>query len=118
MDINPLHLRLESKTLKKEDLLKLEGFKEKKATNLLAAIEASKKQPLERLLTGLGIRGVGESVARDLAQNFADLDALRAATQADLETIEGIGPNIAEAIVDWFLVAAISKCLKSYIVPV
>ncbi len=90
-------------TLTKEDLLKLEGFKEKKAENLLNAIAASKKQPLHRLLTGLGIRGVGEAMAADLAKHYSNLDALRAADQAELETIEGIGPNIAEAIVDWFL---------------
>lgn len=90
-------------TLKKEALLKLEGFKEKKADNLLSAIAASKEQTLARLLTGLGIRGVGESVATDLTNYFSDLDALRAATQEDLENIEGIGPNIAAAIVDWFL---------------
>lgn len=90
-------------TLEREKLLELEGFKEKKADNLLKAIEASKEQPLARLLTGLGIRGVGETMAADLAKHFADLDALAAATQEDLEAIEGIGPNIAAAIVDWFL---------------
>ena len=90
-------------TLRKKDLLALEGFKEKKATNLLDAIRASANQPLNRLIIGLGIRGVGESVARDLALHFADLDALRAASQSDLEAIEGIGPNIAAAIVDWRL---------------
>ncbi len=90
-------------TLEREKLLALEGFKEKKADNLLSAIAASKEQPLARLLTGLGIRGVGETMAADLTAHFADLDALAAATQADLESIEGIGPNIAAAIVDWFL---------------
>ncbi|MCP4139500.1 MAG: NAD-dependent DNA ligase LigA [Chloroflexi bacterium] len=90
-------------TLEREKLLELEGFKEKKADNLLNAIAVSKIQTLARLLTGLGIRGVGESVAADLTNNFADLDALRAATQDNLEAIEGIGPNIATAIVDWFL---------------
>jgi DNA ligase (NAD+) len=90
-------------TLEREKLLALEGFKEKKADNLLTAIAASKEQSLARLLTGLGIRGVGESVAADLTNHFSDLDALRAATQDDLENIEGIGPNIAAAIVDWFL---------------
>ena len=90
-------------SLSKDDLLALEGFKEKKANNLLDAIRASANQPLNRLIIGLGIRGVGESVARDLTLHFADLDALRAATQEDLESIEGIGPNIAAAIVDWHL---------------
>ena len=90
-------------TLRKDDLLALEGFKEKKADNLLTGISVSANQPLNRLIIGLGIRGVGESVAADLAQYYVDLDALRATTQADLEVIEGIGPNIAAAIVDWFL---------------
>ena len=90
-------------TLEKDDLLALEGFKDKKADNLLSAIAASKEQSLARLLTGLGIRGVGETMAADLTNHFADLDALAAATQNDLENIEGIGPNIAAAIVDWFL---------------
>ncbi len=90
-------------TLQREKLLELEGFKEKKADNLLNAIAESKEQSLARLLTGLGIRGVGETMAADLTNHFADLDALAAATQADLENIEGIGPNIAAALVDWFL---------------
>ena len=90
-------------TLEKDALLALEGFKDKKADNLLTAIVASKAQPLNRLITGLGIRGVGETMAADLTNHFADLDALAAATQDDLEAIEGIGPNIAAALVDWFL---------------
>ncbi len=90
-------------TLERDDLLALEGFKDKKADNLLNAIAASKEQSLARLLTGLGIRGVGETMAADLTNHFADLDALAAATQEDLKNIEGIGPNIAAALVDWFL---------------
>jgi len=90
-------------TLEKDALLVLEGFKDKKADNLLTAIAASKEQPLNRLITGLGIRGVGETMAADLTNHFSDLDALAAATQEDLENIEGIGPNIAAALVDWFL---------------
>lgn len=89
-------------TLQKDDLLQLEGFAEKKAENLLSAIEASKEQPLSRLLAALGIRGVGEVVAADLARRYNDLEALSQATAAELEAIPGIGPNIAQAIVDWF----------------
>jgi DNA ligase (NAD+) len=89
-------------TLEKEKLLALEGFAEKKADNLLAAIEASRAQPLARLINALGIRGVGEVMAADLARAFANLDALCAATLDDLQAIEGVGPNIAAAIVDWF----------------
>ncbi len=88
--------------LKKEDLLQLEGFAEKKAENLLRAIEASKNRPLERLITALGIRGVGEVVAQLLAEHYPDLDALSRATVEELQQIEGIGPVVAENIVAWF----------------
>jgi len=89
-------------TLKREDLLELEGFADKKADNLLAAIAESKKQPLPRLLTALGVRGVGEVSAGDLSHQFPSLDLLAKATADDLQMVEGIGPNIAAGIVDWF----------------
>ncbi|HAF47649.1 MAG TPA: DNA ligase (NAD(+)) LigA, partial [Anaerolineaceae bacterium] len=89
-------------TLEKSDLLKLEGFGEKKADNLLAAIQESKSQPLYRLITGLGIRGVGEVAAQDLADRYKDLDELRKANKAEIENLEGFGPNIAESIIEWF----------------
>ena len=89
-------------TLHRGDLLKLEGFAGKKADNLLSSIEVSRSQPLSRLVSALGIRGVGEVVAADLARYFPDLEALYRASIDDLQSIEGIGPNIAEAIVDWF----------------
>ncbi len=88
--------------LTEEQLLTLEGFAEKKAEKLLAAIEASKQQPLARLIGALGIRGVGETVAADFAQRFGNLDRLAKADQSELEQLEGIGPNIAAAVVDWF----------------
>ncbi|MCJ7717340.1 MAG: NAD-dependent DNA ligase LigA [Anaerolineales bacterium] len=88
--------------LQKADLLKLEGFKEKKADNLLEAIERSKDQSLDRLLTALGIRGVGEVVSGTLTGHFRNLHELNQASIDDLENIPGIGPNIAQAIIDWF----------------
>lgn len=88
--------------LTKEDLLKLEGFGEKSASNLLAAIEASKKRPLQRLITALGIRGVGSVVAGILAQHFRSIDRLAAASAEELQQLEGIGPHTAAAIVDYF----------------
>ncbi len=88
--------------LSKDDLLKLEAFADKKAENLLASIAASKERSLARLINGLGIRGVGETVAGLLAERFADLDALADASREELEAIEGIGPEIATAVVDWF----------------
>lgn len=89
-------------TLTLDDLLPLEGFALKKAENLLASIEASKNRPLARLIAALGIRGVGEVMAGELAQRYSDLDQLAAVSMEELEQIEGVGPNIAEAIVDWF----------------
>ena len=89
-------------TLRKEDLLQLEGFAEKKADNLLESIAVSRTQSLARLITALGIRGVGEVVANELGARYSDLDALGRAGSDELQTIEGIGPNIAQAVVDWF----------------
>lgn len=89
-------------TLKKEQLLALEGFAEKKAENLLDSLERAKEQSLGRLITGLGIRGVGSVMAYDLARHYPDLEALSRATADELQEIGGVGPNIAEAIVDWF----------------
>jgi DNA ligase (NAD+) len=88
--------------LSREQLLAMEGFAEKKADNLLASIEASKSQPLGRLINALGIRGVGAVMANDLTRYFPDLGALAAVTMEDLRTIEGVGPNTAQALVDWF----------------
>ncbi len=88
--------------LTREQLLSLEGFAEKKADNLLAAIEASKRQPFERVLTGLGIRYVGSTVAGLIVAAFPTIEALQQADQSDLEAVEGVGPRIAESIVAWF----------------
>ena len=88
--------------LRKKDLLTLEGFADKKAKNLIENIDASRSRDLWRLLAALGIRGVGEVAANDLARKFQSLDNLAAATISDLEAMEGIGPNIAESIVEWF----------------
>jgi DNA ligase (NAD+) len=88
--------------LTEEQLLTLEGFAGKKAQNLIAAIAASKQQTLPRLLTGIGIHGVGEVMAADLAREFGNLDALEQATEERLQEISGVGPNTAEAIRDWF----------------
>jgi len=99
-------------TLTKEQLLALEGFKDKKADNLLTSIENSKQQSLARFVSALGIRGVGEVMARDLSQTYPDVDALSKAKVDDLTQIEGVGPNIAESIVDWFARPANQMVLK------
>lgn len=90
--------------LNKGELLTLEKFAEKKAQNLLDAIEASKRQPLYRLLIGLGIRHVGDVAARALADHFGSIDALMLAakeTPAEFENIDGVGPTIAQSIAEW-----------------
>ena len=99
-------------TLKKDQLLELEGFAEKKAENLLGSIEQAKGQSLNRLIAALGIHGVGEVMAGDLARTYGNLSALSKTTADELQQIEGVGPNIAESIVDWFARPANQKLLK------
>jgi len=84
-------------------LLTLDRMGEKRAGNLLAGIEASKKVPFERVLFGLGIRHVGETVAKRLARHFGSLEALTEATQEALLELDVVGPVIAEAVVDWLV---------------
>jgi DNA ligase (NAD+) len=89
-------------TLTLEQLTGLERFADKSAENLLEAIEASKKQPLSRLLFGLGIRHVGQTAAQLLAKHFGTMDALAEATADDILAIRGIGEGIAQAAVAFF----------------
>lgn len=88
--------------LRAEHFAGLEGFGPKRIANLLEAIEQSKQRPLDRLIVGLGIRYVGSVAAQALANHFGSLDALMAASQEELEAIEGIGPVAAASIVDFF----------------
>jgi len=99
-------------TLKKDQLRELEGFAEKKAENLLGSLNQAKAQSLNRLLAALGIHGVGEVMAGDLSRTFGDLSALSKASAEELQQIEGVGPNIAESIVDWFSQPSNQKLLK------
>ena len=85
-----------------EQLLSLERMGEKSASNLLHAIEGSKRRPLDRLLNGLGIPHVGQHVADVLAANYASLEDIQRASAEELSQIEGIGPVIAEAIAVFF----------------
>ncbi len=97
-----IHTLADLYTLTLPDLLDLEGFAEKRAQNLLAAIEASKHRTLTRLLFGLGIRHVGKTTAELLVAHFDSLEALAAADEETLENIEGIGGTTAKSVVDWF----------------
>jgi len=88
--------------LTKEQVLSLEGFAEKSATQLLSAIERSKTPSLERFLFGLGIHHVGSHVAKILAKEFGSLEKVNKATEATLLDIHEIGPEIARSVVTFF----------------
>jgi DNA ligase (NAD+) len=88
--------------LNREQLLQLEGFGQKRVDNLLAGIEASKKCPFERFLTGLGIRYVGSTMAGIVAEALPSIDLISQASEKDLLEIEGVGPRIAESVAAWF----------------
>jgi len=81
--------------LTRKDLAQLPNFKDKSIENLLASLEQSKSQPFERLLFALGIRHVGERIAGLIVDHFGDIDSLTKASEEDLASIEGIGPEIA-----------------------
>jgi DNA ligase (NAD+) len=107
--------------LKRADILEAVTKKERKtekeppgkiADNLLASIETSKSRPLGRLITALGIRGVGEVSANDLARTFPDLDAISKAGAEQLQEIDGIGPSVAESVADWFSLPFNKQVLK------
>jgi DNA ligase (NAD+) len=85
-----------------DDLAGLEGFKDRSIANLLAAIRASRSQPLHRLLVGLSIRHVGWTVAELLARHFRTLDRLAAAGEEELLEVDGIGSTIASSVHTWF----------------
>jgi DNA ligase (NAD+) len=95
-----------------DQLLELEGFAQKSAQQLVAAIEASKAQPLSRLLFGLGIRHVGATAAELLARHFGDLPAISEASADDILAIRGIGETIAVAVTAFFDDASARKLVK------
>jgi DNA ligase (NAD+) len=88
--------------LRKEQLLELDGFQEKSASNVIAAIEGSKEIPFRRVLFGLNIPDVGWVTAQNLVRHFGDVDRLAAASQEEIMECEGIGPDRAESIAEWF----------------
>lgn len=84
------------------DLDGMPGFQQKRIDKLVAAIADAKSRPVWRVLTALGIRGVGEVVAQNLIEHFGSLDALEKATAEDFAGITGIGPILAESVIEWF----------------
>ena len=89
-------------SLRAEQLEGLEGYKRKRIDNLIGAIEDAKARPVARCLTALGIRGVGGVVAETLVDHFSSIDAIGAADVEALEAVDGIGPILAQSVVDWF----------------
>ena len=88
--------------LEKKDLLELDGFAEKSADNLVKAIEASKKAPLDRFIYGLGIGNVGQHVAQVLASHFGSLARIMDAEEEELLAVHEIGEEVARSVVDYF----------------
>ncbi|GAB1346650.1 NAD-dependent DNA ligase LigA [Cloacibacterium normanense] len=88
-------------TLRKEQLLPLERMAEKSAQNIIDGVEKSKQIPYEKVLYGIGIKHVGETVAKKLAKNFPSIDDLKNATEEELCQVEDIGSKIAESIVSY-----------------
>jgi DNA ligase (NAD+) len=88
--------------LEKKDLLELDGFAEKSAENLVNAIEASKRAPLDRFLFGLGIANVGQHVALVLASHFGSLAGVMQAKEDELLSVHEIGEEVARSVVDYF----------------
>lgn len=88
--------------LKKEDLLSLDRFGEKSAERVYEAIQASRKVTLARFIISLSIPQVGEETAHDIAKHFGSLEKVMASDVPTLEAIEGVGPIVSQAVVEWF----------------
>ena len=88
-------------TLKKNDILELEGFKDTSAQNILDAVASKREVPLARLLFGLSIDGVGEEIAIKIAEHFGSLDAILSTKSDALQEVEGVGAVLAETVVAW-----------------
>jgi DNA ligase (NAD+) len=101
-------------TLRKADLLELEGFKDKKADNLLAAIERSRQRPLDHFIYALGIRDVGEKGALLLAEKYGTVEKLAQAAPEELQAIREVGPVMAESVAAYFRQAAVKDLLEKF----
>jgi DNA ligase (NAD+) len=88
--------------LKEEQIIPLERMAQKSAENMIKGIEASKEIPFERVLFALGIRYVGETVAKKLAKHYKTIDALKNASEEELTTVDEIGERIAQSVVSFF----------------
>ncbi len=86
----------------RDEVIALDGWKEKSIDNLITAIDNSKANSLERVLFGLGIKEVGAKMAKNLAKIYGNIDALAQATEEELLEIPDVGPILAQSLVNWF----------------
>ena len=86
----------------RDDIIALDGWKDKSIDNLLEAIEKSKENSLEKVLFGLGIKEVGAKTAKVLSRKYLDIDALSKASEEELLEIQDVGPILSKSLVDWF----------------
>jgi DNA ligase (NAD+) len=100
--------------LKKEQLLELDLFKDKKADNLIKGLNSSKSRPLSKFLYGLGIANIGTKAAVNLAGHFGSLDAIINASVLQLQAIDEVGPVMAESVVDYFKQPQVKKLLAKF----
>ena len=101
-------------SLKKDDFLKLPLFKNKKADNLVQALEKSKTQPLSRFIYGLGIKHVGEKAAQTLTTRFNQINSFFSITLNDLDTIPEIGPVISASVLEFFASAKTKTMVNAF----
>ena len=97
-----IHVLSDLYHLGREQLLSLEGWKEKSCENFLASVDRSRSVPFDRVLYALGIRHIGKTTAKTLAKAFQNIDSLAAAGEAALAEIEDIGPIVAASVAEWF----------------
>ncbi len=104
--------------LKHSDIAGLEGFGEKSAENLIAAIDTARQVPLHRFIFALGIRHVGEQTAKDLAVRFRNFSGLQEATREELSRVEGVGEVVASSLADFFESKQNQKRLRNLLAEV
>ena len=102
LETGKIHSPADLYTLTQEQLLTLDGFKERSAENLLRAIEASKTQPLDRVIAALGIPGIGQAAAVLLCDRFGSLEAIRSASASEIASIDGFGDITAQSVAGAF----------------
>ncbi len=109
---NLIHSPFDLYRLTKEDILSLEGKKERSAEKLIEAIDASRQNDLWRLLFGLGIRHIGQKAAKVLSDRFGTLEALSQATEEELQQIDGVGEIVAKSVASYFAMDKTARVME------